>query len=187
MFLSYSLQNVARSRGIHLQIVDRPEDLSELSQQLTVRHAKASRLQISRLDTAFRAFHSVRQLEDSKAQEAALRQQIQDYFHQQPVSSETEGEGQDKEDLQGLPLRPAEPLLGADCRALVAQLQKSPATVRSPIFEKGFVCQDLLYMMLHAVVKLDNILRRHAEELTSLWYRKSSEVLSTFRLHDALL
>lgn len=116
--------------GFCLQIADRPEDLSELAQQLTTRHVRASRLQIARLDTAFRAFDSVRNLAESKDQEAALRQKIQGYFSQEPVHMEkVEGEAEECEDLQGLPLRPAEPLLGADCRALLAQLQKSPSTV----------------------------------------------------------
>lgn len=52
----------------------------ELAEQLSSRHASASQQQIMRLDTAYRAFDSVRKLDDSSAQEATLRASIRAYF-----------------------------------------------------------------------------------------------------------
>ena len=96
-------------------------DLYTLAGELAARHQRASQLQVARIDTAFRAFDAARKLGTGQLQEAALRRTINSYFEEE-VGAEGEGGA---EDLQGLPLRPAEPMLGADCRALLLQIEKS--------------------------------------------------------------
>ena len=104
-----------------LQILERPVDLHTLAADLAARHRRASQLQVARIDTAFRAFDAARRLETGQLQEAALRRTISTYFETEVEA----GRDEEAEDLQGLPLRPAEPMLGADCRALLLQIEKS--------------------------------------------------------------
>jgi hypothetical protein len=92
-----------------------------LAVELAARHRRASQLQVGRIDTAFRTFDAVRKLETGQLQEVALRSSIRSYFEEQV----TDGEACDVEDLEGLPLRPAQPMLGADCRALLLHIEKS--------------------------------------------------------------
>jgi len=106
-----------------LQILERPADLHTVAVDLAARHRRASQLQVARIDTAFRTFDAVRKLETGQLQEAALRASIRAYFEGEVA--EGGAVVAEAEDLQGLPLRPAEPMLGADCRALLLQIEKS--------------------------------------------------------------
>ena len=108
------------------QIRQRPNDLGEVASQLCFRHTLANRLQVHRLDTAFRTFSAAAACEDPQAQDATLRSSIRAYFGQQAGDAGAFGAA---EEMEGLPLRAADPMLGADCRALLLQLQEASSKV----------------------------------------------------------
>ena len=69
---------------------------------------------------AFRTFAAAAALADPGQQEALLRSRVAAYFEHATAVADREL------DLTGLPLQPASPMLGVDCRALFKEVQKNP-------------------------------------------------------------
>lgn len=93
--------------------------------------------------TGVRRFNILlRLLRTPEEQNSVLRSSVRRYFDAQAaeVQSSVDSEGAN-EDLSGLPLKPAQPILGADCRALLLQLEKQSGKVDYLPRIQGCLCK----------------------------------------------
>ena len=138
----------------YVQRLSTPANLDQLSEELAERHSTACQQQTGRLETAYRAFASACIASETEPQgsatlnqtaaemttkgnarssnnantqssvERSLRDAISIYFSAEDdiyINSES----QTPEDGPALPLKSAEPMLGADARALIMQINKT--------------------------------------------------------------